>query len=131
LAHAAEQLRQQYDNVTLNVGCELSIFMHGLIPGATFLKRVRWLTYMWWLWMLLPRFNHRLNAHLNKACTVARAAFKGQISYGSGIWENVDWNEFDVVGLNYYREKTSQITYVNDLRRFHKHKKPIVITEFG
>lgn len=133
IARAAEQLRKQYVNlsITLNLGCELSIFMSGLIPGQSYLQRARWLGYMWWLWMLLPRFNNRLNDHLRKACAIARSNFNGQISYGSGIWERVDWAEFDIVGLNYYREASNQSTYVSDLRAFHKYSKPIVITEFG
>lgn len=131
LSREAEELRKEYPNVTLNVGCELSIFMSGLIPGRSFLQRATWLGYMWWLWMLLPPFNYRLNAHLKKALSVARANFKGQITYGSGIWESVDWSEFDMVGLNYYRESSNQSSYVSDLRCFHRHNKRIVITEFG
>lgn len=131
LAKAAERLRKQYGNITLNVGCELSIFMSGLIPGRSFLNRVTWLGRFWWLWMLHPRYNKGLNAHLTKACSVARSHFGGQISYGSGIWESVDWNPFDLLGLNFYRESSNYATYVNDLRRFHKYAKPIVITEFG
>ena len=131
LAQAAEQLRQQHTHVTLNLGCELSVFMGGLIPGATLLQRVRWLRYLWWAWMLVPRFNNRLNAHLRQARAVARSVFSGQITYGSGIWENVNWHEFDIVGLNYYRESSNQATYRDDLRRFHSYNKPIVITEFG
>lgn len=131
LARAAEELRKQYENVTLNLGCELSIFMTGIIPGRSFLQRASWLGYMWWLWMLLPRFNNKLNAHLKKARTVARSHFNGHISYGAGIWENIDWREFDIVGLNYYRESSNQASYVKDLRGFYQYNKPIVITEFG
>lgn len=131
LATAAEDLRSQYANVTLNLGCELSIFMSGLIPGRSFLQRATWLGRFWWLWMLLPRFNKRLNDHLNKALMIARTHFNGQISYGSGIWESVRWNDFDLVGLNYYREASNQSTYISELRRFQRYGKPIVITEFG
>lgn len=131
LAQEAEKLRQQHEHVTLNIGCELSIFMGGLIPGDHFLKRIQWLKRMWWLWMLLPRFNHKLNAHLNEACTIARKHFQGQISYAAGIWETVDWQSFDYIGLNYYREATNKSSYVSDLRAFHRFGKPIVITEFG
>jgi hypothetical protein len=131
LATAAETLRQQYPQVTLNIGCELSIFSSGFVPGRSFLQRASWLGRMWWLWMLLPHFNGRLNAHLKQARDTARMHFKGQISYGAGIWENIDWEAFDIVGLNYYREASNQSSYVNDLRRFHQYGKPIVITEFG
>ncbi len=131
LACIAEQLRQQHTPITLNIGCELSIFMAGLIPGQTFVERVTWLKNRWWLWMWWPRYKKKLNVHLKKALGVARLHFKGQITYASGIWESVDWQPFDIVGLNYYREAYNQSTYANDLRRFHRYRKPIVITEFG
>lgn len=128
LALLAEQLRRQYQKVTLNVGCELSIFMSGIIPGHSYAVRASRLLY---LWPFLPLFNLKLNKHLKKAVDVARENFQGKISYGSGIWESVDWSGFDRIGLNYYREKLNQKSYVNDLRSFHKWHKPIVITEFG
>lgn len=131
VARAAETLRQRHGNVTLSAGCELSIFMAGIIPRQSFLQRAKWLGSLWWLWMLLPRFNQRLNAHLKKASAVARSHFKGQISYGSGIWEKIDWSAFDLVGLNYYREASNYSSYLSDLRGFQRHRKPIVITEFG
>jgi hypothetical protein len=131
LAITAENLRQQHHHITLNIGCELSIFMSGLIPGRSFLQRASWLNRMWWLWMLLPHYNKRLNTHLKHARGTARLHFKGHISYGAGIWEDIDWAEFDIVGLNYYRDASNQSRYVNDLRHFHQYGKPIVITEFG
>ena len=131
VARAAEQLRKQHAHVTLNIGCELSIFMSGIIPRQNFLQRASWLGSWWWVWMLFPRFRHRLNVHLRKATAVARSHFEGQMTYGAGIWENIDWSMFDLVGLNYYRESSNQSSYMTDLRSFHSYNKPIVITEFG
>ena len=131
LAQAAERLRQGHEHITLNIGCELSVFMKDLIPGRSFLQRVAWLGRFWWLWMLVPRFNSRLNSHLQKAVSTTRTHFNGQITYSAGIWETIRWDTFDTVGLNYYREASNQGSYVQDLRRFHRYSKPIVITEFG
>ena len=128
LAKEAEKLRIKYKRVTLNVGCEVSIFMSGIIPGATYAQRAAKLLY---LWPFLGLFNKKINKHLKEACAIARYSFKGDITYGSGIWEGVDWTDFDIIGLNYYRESTNYKSYASDLRNFHRYKKPIVITEFG
>jgi hypothetical protein len=130
LAREAETLRATYTGwkVLLDVGCELSIFSAGIIPGDTFLERVEEL-----LRTLdrLPDYNDRLNDHLGDAITTASAYFRGRLTYGSGIWEGVDWASFDLIGLNYYRDRYNETTYEDDLRAFFAWGKPVVITEFG
>jgi hypothetical protein len=128
IARAAEELRQRYGNVELNVGCELSVFTSGVIPGRTFEQRISRLGPMWWL---SPWFNRRLNALLAKAAAVARANFGGRTTYASGLWERVDWNLFDIIGVNYYRYVLNETNYVDGLRTFQQFGKPVVITEFG
>ncbi|MDG4827813.1 hypothetical protein O7627_00655 [Solwaraspora sp. WMMD1047] len=128
MAVAAEELRRQYGEVSFNVGCELTVFMAGIIPGRDFLRRAMRLG---WLWVLLPWWNLRLNVVLGRLRKVARANFGGRIGYGAGTWESVNWSDFDVVGLNYYRDKSNKSRYVSDLRGFHRYRKPIVIVEFG
>ncbi|TCK92564.1 membrane protease YdiL (CAAX protease family) [Natranaerovirga hydrolytica] len=128
VSKAAEKLRQKYQNIGLNIGCELSFFTAGSIPGRDFSHRAKILGF---LAPLLPLFNWRLNKLLRKAAAVARSHFNGSISYGAGTWEDVDWSQFDMIGLNYYLDSTNQTNYVNSLRKFYKYDKPIVITEFG
>lgn len=128
VARAAEQLRTQYEKVELNVGCELSIFTAGIIPGRTFVQRITRLTFMWWL---IPWFNRRLNVLLSKVSSVARSHFNGRTTYAAGLWEKVDWDNFDMVGVNYYRYWMNQSKYIDGLRAFQRFGKPIVITEFG
>jgi hypothetical protein len=128
VAQAAEQLRAQYGKVELNVGCELSVFTSGVIPGRTFEQRISRLTFMWWL---IPLFNRRLNVLLARAAAVARSHFNGRTTYAAGLWEKVDWNHFDIVGVNYYRYLLNESGYVDGLRMLHQFGKPVVITEFG
>jgi len=128
VAMIAERLRTQHQKIVLNAGCELSIFMSGILPGYGFSQRALSLAL---IWPFLPLFNRKLNRHLQKALATAKKHFDGQVSYSAGIWEDIDWRGFDFVGLNYYREASNQKTYVNDLRSFHRFNKPIVITEFG
>jgi len=129
-ARAAEELRKRYSAVTLNVGCELSIFSAGIIPGASYGDRGARLTTVRG-WPLLPWFNQKLNRLLAEAATVARADFHGQVTYGGGLWERVDWKPFDIVGLDYYRVPFNRSRYARNLRRFHRYGKPVVIVEFG
>ncbi|MFJ5724078.1 abortive infection protein [Streptomyces sp. NPDC093149] len=129
-AMAAEELRERYGRVTLNVGCELTVFGCGIIPGGSHADRSAKLADPQW-WPRFPEFNERLNDLLGRARDVARAHFGGHLTYGAGLWEEVDWDGFDMVGLNYYRMAYNDADYATNLRRFHQHGKPIVITEFG
>ena len=127
-AKEAERLRKQYGKVTFNVGCEYSIFASGIIPGKNFSQRAIMLTATWWL---IPRYNMILNRFLKRVASKIREHFRGDITYGAGAWESVDWSSFDLVGLNYYMDSGNEKNYAAELRNFHRHGKPVVITEFG
>jgi hypothetical protein len=79
----------------------------------------------------LPEFSMELNGLLAKARTLARSRFGGRLTYGAGLWEEVEWTGFDIVGLNHYRTSYNDADYATNLRRFHRHGKPIVIVEFA
>jgi hypothetical protein len=129
VAAAAERLRAEGRGaVGLNVGCELTIFSAGIIPGKTFQRRAALVGLLWWL---LPWFNRRLNRLLRRAAEVARAHFHGEVTYGAGLWERVGWEPFDVVGLNYYMDSGNSGEYAAGLRKFKRHGKPVVIVEYG
>jgi hypothetical protein len=72
-----------------------------------------------------------LNDLIASATAVAREVFGGSITYSSGSWEELDWSGLDYVGVDYYMDAGNRSTYVDDLRAYHQHGKPIVITEFG
>lgn len=128
-ARIAEDLRTRHgDRVTLNVGCELSLFMKGVLPGTHFLWRMRGLMVYW---VVMPIFNRRLNRHLRQSAADARAHFGGPVTYSAGEWEGIDWSVFDYVGVDYYRDKANRGRYTDGLRALARHGKPVVITEFG
>lgn len=129
-AVAAERVRRDHGDVVLNVGCELTVFAAGIIPGPGYDERSARLTRPQW-WPAFPWFSHRLNQVLSRASDTARAEFAGPLSYAAGLWERVDWRRFDLIGLNYYRLKYNRRRYAQRLRRYHRHGKPVVITEFG
>ena len=127
-AKEAELLRIQYGNVTFNMGCEYSLFASGIIPGKNFSQRALMLTLTWWL---IPFYNMKLNSFLKKAVSTIREHFHGETLYGAGSWESVDWSIFDLVGLNYYMDSSNASNYAEELRKFQRFNKPVVITEFG
>jgi hypothetical protein len=47
---------------------------------------------------------------LDDRLVVARSTFGGPVSFASGIWEDVDWSGFDVVGIDAYRDEQNAPT---------------------
>jgi hypothetical protein len=66
---------------------------------------------------------------MNKTCPIPSSFsihMNDYFTYASGSWENVDWGIFDIVGIDYYREKFTKKTYREKLRTYFKHGKPVV-----
>lgn len=114
--------------VGLNVGCELSVFSSGILPGDDMGERAHALETGQ---AARPGVHGRLNELLDRAVTAARSEFDGPLSYGAGSWERVDWEPFDVVGLDHYLDDSTRSTYVAQLRRHRRAGKPVVVFEFG
>ncbi len=133
-AKAAETLRMQSPDVVFVAGCELTFFMKGLVDGDTAFDRIGTFMSPWRLLKSTIRkgsFHKRLQAFLSKAVTVIREHFHGRLTYASGPWENVNWDLFDFVSIDYYRDATNKNSYREKLRDYFTHGKPVVITEFG
>lgn len=126
IAEDAEQLRRQHGDVVLSLGCEHTIFLSGLVPGNSWDERAAALVNADW-----TALTHHLNRFLGDAVATTRRVFDGQLTYSAGSWEPVDWAPFDIVGVNLYRNAENAATYVDDLRSYQRHGKPVVITEFG
>jgi hypothetical protein len=126
VARAAEELRADHPGVGLSVGCELTIFMAGIVPGDD------WVARSVSLGSTPPAdYNARLDAFFADALATVRPIFGGPITYSSGVWEEVDWRPFDMVGMDLYRTADNEATFVEDVRNLGRHGKPVVITEFG
>jgi hypothetical protein len=126
VARAAEALRAEHPDVGLSLGVELTIFMDGLVPGADWAERGAALG-------VAPaeEWNGGLNRFLADALAAVRPVFGGTVTYSSGPWEDVDWSGIDVLGIDLYRDADNAATYAEDVRRLHRHGKPVVVTEFG
>lgn len=116
------------ERLMLNIGCEMSLFSHGFLPGRDFRRRIGNLRWSW-PWLLVA--NPRLAGFLRSAAAAARAEFPGQLTYSAGSWETPDWEAFDFVGVDLYRERENLADYPGALRRYFAHGKPVIVTEFG
>lgn len=127
----AERLRRQGASVDFSVGCEFWLFVPGIIPGETVLDRVENLQKGN---VDMARMQRRLARFTAKAATVGRSVFHGRLGYAAAQdeeFEPVDWNLFDLIGIDYYSYLPQHADYVQELRRYLRWGKPLAITEFG
>jgi len=131
-AKAAEMLRKEGIDVVFVAGCEYSLFSKGVFPGEEMNDRLAWLGSLatnGGFEELVSR-NKELNKVLGKICKAVRKEFKGKVTYASGTWEYVDWDMFDIVGVDYYRRGETDEEYLAGLDRY-RVGKPIVVMEMG
>jgi len=129
-ATAAEPLRRRYPGRLVFVaGTEATLFTRGILPGNSIKKRFTSPANREAL--KAGRHNAPLNDYLARACRAVRAVFGGQLSYASLPFEAVDWDPFDIVGIDHYRDARVKDTYTEQLAPLLRLGKPVVVTEFG
>lgn len=116
-------------NIVYLLGCELTLFMRGILPGDTIFDRLKPHRLLWMKYF--KPHNKPLNAFLARANHAVRRVFDGPVSYASAPIEGVDWAGFDFVCLDYYRARRNRDDYGQRLRKQFAHGKPVVITEVG
>ncbi len=128
-AAAAEPLFRRWPGrLTFSVGNELTLFMRGIVPGRSLAHRSR-----------LPRLREvarsgqdTLRAFLAEAAASVRRVYSGPVSYSALPFERVDWDHFDVAGVNYYRQQAlSTEQYLTKISQLQATGKPVAVTEFG
>lgn len=137
-AEEAERLRERGLDIVFVAGCEYSMFNKGVIDGDTQNERMNALMELGAsgesrakAQEVLDGMSAKLNAILGIISKNVREAFKGEVTYASGTWESVDWSNFDIVGVDYYRNGESESDYVQGLERYRSEGKPIVVMEMG
>lgn len=129
VAAAAEPLFRRWpDRLTFSVGNELTLFMRGIVPGRSLAQRSR-----------LPRLREAvlsgqdmLRSFLAEAAGSVRRVYSGPVSYSALPFERVDWDQFEVVGVNYYRQQAlTTDEYLTKIGRLQATGKPVAVTEFG
>jgi hypothetical protein len=131
-ADRAERLRRDGANVVLVLGCELTLFNPGYLPGTFYHDRIRRLARPGPRQIAaFARLPKRLNSFLAEAVMAARDGFGGPLTYASGTWEPVDWSRFDIVSVDAYQDSGNAESFRADLRQRIGQGKPVVATEFG
>ena len=129
-AKQAETLRNNFSGkIVFILGTELTLFMRGIIEGKNLSSRMSNPS----LFTIIKAGEHNkpLNEYLARANAVVRKEFHGEVSYDSLVWEKVDWNLFDYVGIDHYRATKIEDKYLEMLKPSFSFGKPVVITEFG
>lgn len=132
-AQRAERIRTEGAEVVMVTGSELAMTTIGLLPGETFLERLRLLgSPTPELRERLAELPGRINQLLGRAVPLVRQHFGGKISYASLPIEGVDWTPFDYLATDagYWSAKVAD-GYPESIRAFAAQGKPAAITEFG
>ncbi|GIF66353.1 hypothetical protein Ais01nite_43880 [Asanoa ishikariensis] len=136
-AERAELLRRETEReVVLVLGCEMTLFCKGFVPGeglpgrtATMTDPRTWATEEGRA-PLLAGFQRARDTQ-RETVAAARKLFGGRLTYASGAWEQVDWDQFDIVSVDAYRDEGNAARYAEELRAYHRFGRPVVVTEFG
>jgi hypothetical protein len=129
-AGAAETIRSSgKGRMVFVAGGELTLFMRGIVEGSSFRKRLANPSLI--SKVKAGEHNKPLNEFLSRANERIRSVYQGKVSYASLVWEQVNWDIFDYVGVDHYRTSRMEDRYIQMLEPSLKHGKPVVITEFG
>jgi hypothetical protein len=136
-AKTAERLRKEGVDMVFVAGCEYTIFSKGVFPGESFMERAMWLGSQLGgshisgdVPAALGEKPQELNRVLRSFVKEIRANFGGLLTYSAGTWEGVDWDMFDIVGIDYYRRGETEEQYVTGLDH-HRVGKPLAVMEVG
>jgi hypothetical protein len=128
-ANEAESLRQRWPNLVFSLGSEYTLFMQGILEGKNLIERMNSPTFR--EDVRAGKHNKPLNDFLTRANEEARRLFHGKVTYFSLPFELVDWNLFDFMGTDLYRNSGMKEMYDRTLKNSFRYGKPVVIGEFG
>ena len=134
VAIEAEKLRQTNPNIVFIVANELSLDMKGIFFGSTYYERTSNEKRNFGVQGALSKIGinfYNINDELKKIVSEVRLLFHGNITYACGTWEKVNWEIFDIIGINAYYNRYTKGDYIEKLIELKKYKKPIAVTEFG
>lgn len=129
-AEAAERLRKQYpDQIVMSVGSELTLFMKGIVEGNSLWARMR--NAFKGEELKSGKYNKPLNDYLSKVVKAVRQVYNGPITYASLPFEKVNWELFDIIGIDHYRATQINGQYADMLKPLIAQGKPVAVMEFG
>jgi hypothetical protein len=121
--------RRAGDRLVFGVGSELSLFLRDIVPGRSVPERMASLARE--VHAGSEQHTQRLNAFLRRAAGAIRDVFGGPLTYACLIGETVDWDPFDFIGADHYRDARIADRYADLLRPLLAQGKPVVVTETG
>lgn len=134
-AQELQRVNSRDRKMTFILGCELTIDLHGLVPGRSIHDRLRRifnpLSFAMTAFGVCPGYNEKLEELLTDSVRSAREVFSGPITYAAGTWENVPPSLFDLTSVNLYRDHRNERSYVSTVRKLTSGTKSVAITEFG
>jgi len=130
-AAAADPLFRRYPNqLTFCVGNEFTFLMRGIVPGRNHAQRAQAPN----IRELIRSDQSALRRFLTDLAVSVRRVYSGPITYCALPIERVDWEHFDIVAVNYYRQSRQGLTdeqYLAKLQQLQAADKPVVVSEFG
>jgi len=137
-AAEAERLRWSYEGrVVLVTGCEMSLWCAGFLPGGASVRgRIAAMTDPGLqrkpdVMAAVVSGLERAREALRDIVRAARETFAGRVTYAAAPWETVNWDLFDLVSVDLYRDNTNAAGYRDALRSYKHFGKPVAVTEFG
>lgn len=131
-AARAETIRRAGTEVVFVMGCEISMFAIGFLPGRTALDRLANLSSdAGGVWATLGQVTAQLDDFLAEAARVVRERFGGKVTYAAAPWESIDWTPFDIVAVDAYRSADNAASFREEIRGCSRYGKPVAVTEFG
>jgi len=145
----SEQLRKKYKNIVFIIGNELLLDSKVIFNAPRIFNRADFfksyinfkssikneIPQLKQIYSPMRKFIDKSDRLIKEFVEILRIEasknFKGQITYASLPWEEIDWNNFDIVSVNLYKNQWNASTYLDELRKFKSFNKPVAITEFG
>jgi hypothetical protein len=129
-AKAAQSLHERYPGkVVFSVGSEFTLFMRGIVPGKTLMQRMH--NAFKTDFVKSGKHNQPLNDFLGRANAAARSVFSGPVLYRSLSFEQVDWSNFDFIGIDHYWGEAIKDRYIDMVKPLFSYGKPVINTGFG
>lgn len=134
-AQAAETLRVEGVDLIFVTGCEMSLFNEGIFAGSTINERIQGVIELGVAAQsnderLVAAKSSMLNDALKRIVTKVRDSFRGRVTYSAGMWEKVEWDLFDIVGVDHYRATETAEEYLRTLDHY-RLGKPLAVMEVG
>jgi hypothetical protein len=137
IANEAEVLRLKYNKseMVFVIAAEASLDTKGFLKGETIYDRIQHLANPLFFIKkglgIKPSYQKDFGKFLTHATNEVKKFFLGKITYAAGMWEIVNWENFDFISVNFYKASFNKSYFGKALQKLNSKGKPLAITEFG